>query len=32
MGQQFNKVEKRRRHKAYLERKKQRIKAAIKKK
>ncbi len=32
MGQQFNKVEKRRRRKAYLQRKKARIRAAIKKK
>ncbi len=32
MGQQFNKVEKRKRRKAYLQRKKARIKATIKKK
>jgi hypothetical protein len=32
MGQQFNKVEKRKRHKAYLLRKKAKIKELIKKK
>lgn len=32
MGQQFNKVEKRKRHKAYLLRKKAKVKASIKKK